>query len=114
MGTNVIYLADRAVPSYLRPRALPQHACGAWSAFAHERTARQRALARAPSNGAPLHAGRAESPVSTVRVTHRSDAPVLGSSARLRISGRLVDVCAELERLAAAEAEAAAPRPQRA
>ena len=47
----------------------------------------------------------------TLRVTHLPDAwRAAGTSGRLRISGRLIDVCAELDRLAAAEAQAALPR----
>ena len=47
----------------------------------------------------------------TLRVTHLPDAwRPAGTSGRLRISGRLIDVCTELERLAAAEAQAALPR----
>ena len=53
----------------------------------------------------------AAAPVRTVCLTDRQ---VPGAPARLRISGRLIDVCAELERLAAAEAADIAARPRRA
>ena len=57
-----------------------------------------------------LAAGAAAS-APAVRVTHLVDVrQPAGDSGRLRISGRLIDVCAELERLAAAEAQAALPR----
>ncbi len=110
MGSNIIQLADHMVPSYRRLR--PDRSCqpaaparpGAWSAMARERGAEKR-LAAASGPGV------AAAPRRVVRVTQladRCDAPASG--ARLRISGRLIDVCAELERLAAAEAAALLPR----
>ncbi len=52
-------------------------------------------------NGAP--AGRAPS-VRPLRVLHVVDPAGGGGSGRMVISGRMADVCAELERLAACEA----------
>ena len=131
MGTNVIHLADWAVPSYRRNRAAaaaPRAAVPAdrsWSALARQRAVQRHAAdlasvdPRALALAAPAADTAAPAAVSAhdafgpraVRVTHLQDArPAPGASGRLRISGRLIDVCAELDRLAAAEAQAALPR----
>ncbi len=122
MGTNVIHLADWAVPSYRRNRR-PAHAAstpadGSWSAMARRRVAQKHAaepaagqptLALVPAAAAPCTPAAASTP--TVRITRLVDVrQPAGDSGRLRISGRLIDVCAELDRLAAAEAQAALPR----
>ncbi|TWO69951.1 hypothetical protein FN976_16520 [Caenimonas sedimenti] len=51
---------------------------------------------------APLHIRRAR-PLRVVRVVEPSQA--LGGAGRMVISGRMADVCAELDRLAAREAQ---------
>lgn len=109
MGTNIIQLADYLVPSYrrarpARSRAASPAAPASWSTMAHRRGAERLALAcndgAAPAELAPR-----------VRVTRLADeSGALLPAARLRISGRLIDVCAELERLAAAEAATDLPR----
>ena len=123
MGTNVIHLADWAVPSYRRHRGAATQGStppdSAWSAMARRRVAQRRAaeqaagqrtLALVPPAAAPANAPAAAS-APAVRVTPLVDVrQPAGDSGRLRISGRLIDVCAELERLAAAEAQAALPR----
>lgn len=110
MGTNVIQLADYLVPSYRRPRHertlaghRPSGLSGSWSAMARERAAAKHlASVREPDPAAGTTPG--------VRVTHLVGGGPASPRARLRISGRLIDVCAELDRLAAAEAEAQLPR----
>lgn len=118
MGTNVIHLADWAVPSYRRPRATStQHAASPernWSAQARQRAAQKRtaeptaaqpALSLVSRTAASAALPASRPPV--LRVTQLVDGHQAGHGpARLRISGRLVDVCAELDRLAAAEAAA--------
>ena len=54
--------------------------------------------------GGPRHR-----PARGVRVTHVRPAAATGSAGWLRISGRLADVCAELDRLVEAEAHQSAP-----
>ncbi|MDO5624040.1 MAG: hypothetical protein Q4G71_05075 [Pseudomonadota bacterium] len=126
MGTNVIYLADR-VPSYRRARAhratLPAadlHASagsaantsaanGTWARLARERVVAREAARQTPLLHTPApsstHAGATSRPTPALRVTRVAEpTAVPGGVGRLRISGRLIDVCAELERLAAAEA----------
>ena len=113
MGTNVIYLDDLAsapsIPAYRRARlrALgPATDCSArvtaapapasWVAAAQRRAALR--LAAAPVTARPA---------TTLPVQPIDQATVPSASGRtgaLRLSGRLVDVCAELERLAQAEA----------
>lgn len=106
MGSNVIYLADvrtLSVPTYRRLRTLSpisaQAATGSgWTAAARKRAATHSTQAHAaePGQDWPL------------RVTQLcGPEPSSDGGARLRISGRLIDVCTELERLAAAEAMAA-------
>ena len=115
MGTNVIYLEDLAsassIPAFRRARlrALPPPAEGgplpaaapapaSWKAAAQRRAALRLAPAAAPR---PDHAtSRADSALPAQRA---AVAPA-GFSGPLRLTGRLVDVCAELERLAQAEA----------
>jgi len=65
---------------------------------------RARIAAACPAARDPAQAAQ-----SAVRVTQ----PVAGTG-RLRISGRLIDVCAELERLAAIEAAQTPMQPRRA
>lgn len=158
MGTNVIYLAELAVPSYRRHRVAASGASpaasSAWLTLARQRGARkaaqstqdqvepapaspvQRELALVPpaaatdqpmpdrparqvtgpglamdlaTKGPRARAVEARADRSpALRVTHLIDArQTPGASGRLRISGRMIDVCAELDRLAAAEAQAA-------
>lgn len=91
-GASVEALRAGAVrPAGLRHGALSRSLGGALAANAAHFIAPARA--RAPAQPAP--AGR------TVRVLHRADAT---GPCRLVISGRMADVCAELERLAAREA----------
>ena len=163
MGTNVIYLAELAVPSYRRHRVAASGASpaasSAWLTLARQRGSRkaaqstqdqvepapaspvQRELALVPP-AAATDQPRPDRPARQVtgpgpgleidvatkgqraraawtvevradrspalRVTHLIDArQTPGASGRLRISGRMIDVCAELDRLAAAEAQAA-------
>ena len=140
MGTNIIHLADFAVPSYRRARApalrlvnpgaaAPQgdgHTDGLWSTMARRRAAQKlRAVPRGEALAAvgPVSAGacvQARPQGGPVRVSPSPDAggvtgsPSARAAGRLRISGRLIDVCAELERLAAAETAALAMHPRRA
>ncbi|HNI84661.1 MAG TPA: hypothetical protein PLA33_04275 [Ottowia sp.] len=117
-AATVLCLDDYRVPSYRRPRrpgsagsSLVRPAPdNAWSG-----PARQRAL-QPGAGGLPLHPDPAPTaapcsapPVRTLRLRdpQAPDAP-----ARLRISGRLIDVCAELERLAAAELANSPPQPR--
>ncbi|MEZ5608752.1 MAG: hypothetical protein R3E52_16995 [Burkholderiaceae bacterium] len=100
--SKVVCLADYRTPSIQRVaaqrRQQPMDAPGAWSRMAQARAA---ALAH-PEPSARLTA--AAPAVGLVRVTHFADAAAAhGTVRRLRICGRLADVCAELERLAAAE-----------
>ena len=105
---NVLFLADYLVPSYRRRAvaARPQPGPRIQATLPH--TAIQ---PRADPAGEPT-AGIAA--VRTVRVTHFTEAAnARGAVRKLRICGRLSDVCAELDRLAAAEARLAA-QPRRA
>ena len=125
MGTNVFYLTDLLnVPSYRRTRAQPAStvAQGPWAAMARRRAALPLQPATPPCHDAPAPAepvlpstataSTAAAQVAVVRVTRAASSMVgNGASGRLRISGRLIDVCAELERLAAAEAALADARP---
>ena len=106
--SKVLYLADYRVPSHQRRaahlRQQPAGASGAWA-----RTAQARAAGHAP----PVARSAAQPPATgAVRVTHFAEAAnAHGTARKLRICGRLADVCAELERLAAAEErQAALPR----
>lgn len=123
MGTNVISLAEFAarcgVPSYLRQRAPQTHtptdagtshdravAASGWAAAARRRAA----LRNGGTN--PAHAVAEAPPRTATFNTQRNDVtrpmsacPVTPDLAgHVRLSGRLIDVCAELERLACAEA----------
>lgn len=108
-SATVVQLADYRVPSHQRRaaerRQQPVAAPGAWARMAQARAA---LLAGAE----PLSRRPAPHAVQPVRVTHFDEAAnAQGPAPRLRICGRLADVCAELERLAAAEArQAALPR----
>ena len=115
MGTNVIHLADWAVPSYRRHRGAATQGStppdSAWSAMARRRVAQRRAADQAAGQRtlalvpAAETAGAPATGTPAVRVTHLVDArQPAGDSGRLRMSGRLIDVCAELDRLAAREA----------
>ena len=93
-SSNVVRLADFRAPGR-HPRADTTRAPDG----DRPRTARERA-----------RSGAAAGPV---RVTHlQPGASRMGAAAHLRISGRLVDVCAALDRLIEAEARAPAT-PQR-
>jgi len=117
-ATTVLCLDDYRVPSYRRPRrpgnagsSLVRLAPGnAWSGLARQRALQPNAsgLSHHP-DPAPAAAPCSAPPVRTLRlrVPQAPDAP-----ARLRISGRLIDVCAELERLAAAELANSPPQPR--
>lgn len=135
MGTNVIYLAGLAVPSYRRTRTAAARAGatatvatipGTWAEGARQRAAQKQARPASASGAAaneqplaPVDEGAARGAVNqaaapggqlppVLRVTRLVDAwPAPGCGGRLRLSGRLIDVCTELDRLAAAEAQAA-------
>lgn len=115
MGSNVIHLADWAVPSYRRPRRKAATADAArldsaWRALARQRGVQQSLAglpASAPQPGAADTAPASRPPA--LRVTRLVDARQ-PDGGRLRISGRLIDVCAELDRLAAVEAQSVLPR----
>jgi len=121
MRAHIIALADYLVPSYRRTRrpgdaghrthAARQAPDSGWSVLVRQRTTHAPDIDRGhhPSGSEP--GPSAAAPVRTVCLTDRQ---VPGAPARLRISGRLIDVCAELERLAAAEAADIAARPRRA
>ena len=116
MGTNVIQLADYRIPSYRRPRHPAQAGADAgWSSQARRRAARTLAAVAAPHATPPTSVAAPRiGPAPVLRVTQLSDPSTPDAPARLRISGRLIDVCAELDRLAAAEAARAALPPRRA
>ncbi len=111
MGTNVFNFPALTIPSFRR-RPVSQQAKPAtatatpnWAA-----TARQRAAlllvestdpAAATSHPAPL---RHVQPLRVLRLVEADQAP--GTAGRLRLSGRLSDVCAELDRMASAEMSA--------
>lgn len=118
MGTNVIQLADYRIPSYRRPRHPAQAGADTgWSSQARRRAARTLAAVAAPhAHATPPTSVAAPriGPAPVLRVTQLSDPSTPDAPARLRISGRLIDVCAELDRLAAAEAARAALPPRRA
>lgn len=130
MGTNVIYLADR-VPSYRRSRPhasqppsaavpgdrpVPAPQPGGWAALARERAAQRRTLQPGAMQPGATHLGMALAAGGAGRTPAAPAAPALRVTCvaedlgagrclgRVRISGRLIDVCAELDRLAAAEA----------
>ncbi len=95
-GANVLRLDDYRIPSYRRrcqtTTPTPTGTPGSTNLWVCQ--ARQRA-----------HASLATTPHDALRVTHYPEAANASQPAgSLRISGRLADVCAELERLAAAEA----------
>lgn len=109
-SSKVLYLADHRTPSLQRRaaqlRQQPLGTPGAWT-----RMAQARALGHAAPE--PAHPALPKAAAARpVRVTHFAEAAgTHGAVRRLRICGRLADVCAELERLAAAEArQAALPR----
>ena len=122
MGNKVIHLADWAVPSYRRQRSAAARTvaspAGGWGDMARQRVAQRHAGAQGGPTSlslVPSAEAAGAAPIVTgapaVRVTRPVDARhAADASGRLRISGRLIDVCAELERLAAAEAQAALPR----
>ncbi|MEZ5640950.1 MAG: hypothetical protein R3E70_02525 [Burkholderiaceae bacterium] len=98
--------AGSAVPSYLRQRpaanrAWRQNGAG-WA-----QTAQLRAIRGGASTAAAAHATPAAA-APALRVVHvckpPADQPAAG---RFALSGRLADVCAELDRLAAHEARSA-------
>ena len=95
-GADVLRLDDYRIPSYRRrcqpATPTPIGTSGSTSLWVSQ--ARQRA-----------HVSLATTPHGALRVTHYPEAANASQPAgSLRISGRLADVCAELERLAAAEA----------
>ena len=105
MGNNVYFLSDFAqatTPSYRR-RAPSSHGTqspGVWSTLARSRGVQK--LATVSNDSAT---SSSVIPLATVRITHLPDsAQSPAATGRLRISGRLADVCAELDRLAEAEA----------
>ena len=118
MGTNVIYLADLAsapsIPAYRRARlwaTTPAHGASAAAAApapaSWEAAARRRAAQRLGSTPSAHTGSAANGAASSASANVTSDhAPPLAQAGRLRLTGRLVDVCAELERLAQAEAVA--------
>ncbi|MFV0681282.1 hypothetical protein [Ottowia sp.] len=99
MGSNIIHLVDYAVPSYRRTRApavsqivaaaQPPH--NTWTDMARHRAAQKLRLVM------PADQANTQNPALAIT-------PAIPSAGHLRLSGRLADVCAELERLAAAEA----------
>lgn len=102
-ATNVRHLDDYRVPSYRRNRPASRPvdgASGVWTRLAHERAAGS----AQPRAAAALALAPSPAP-GVLRVTHfPASATARGAVGRLRISGRLADVCAELDRLAAIEA----------
>lgn len=118
MGTNIIQLADYRIPSYRRARrATPERTETGWASQARRRAERATTGTAAPCNLVALPTPAAaphNRPAPVLRVTQLRNPGTPDAPARLRISGRLIDVCAELERLAAAEAARAALPPRRA
>ncbi len=128
MGTNVIYLAGLAsapsgaaapapssIPAYRRARQRNQLASGGAPAQSSTRpsayspaswviAAQRRAAMRLAAAELPL-----VTPSTSAKLDHELRVSIPEGQTgdrmgRLRLSGRLVDVCAELERLAQAEA----------
>jgi hypothetical protein len=116
MGSNIIHLSDFAVPSYRRTRAAGVHttqalAAGpdggsgsAWASMARQRAAQKWQVT--PERNGALTAPTADSEASNAAVLplHAKRVATTPCAGAVRLSGRLADVCAELERLAAAEA----------
>lgn len=99
--SNVIQLADFAAHRAARKTAIQPP---------HPSTTRRETRAAASHTGRRIHAAAtdASQPIHmapTLRVTHRFETDTAGGRVPtgLRISGRLADVCAELDRLAALE-----------
>lgn len=115
MGTNVIYLGDLAssVPAFRRarqrtaPAACATSATGpvcaptpaSWVAAAQRRAALRLASTPVADRAAAELPNPPVLPVDQVTAK-----PVGARTGALRLTGRLIDVCAELERLAQAEA----------
>jgi hypothetical protein len=114
MGSNIIHLSDFAVPSYRRTRAAGVHttqalAAGPDGGSAWANMARQRAAQKwqvTPERNGALTASTTDSEASNAAVLplHAKRVAAAPCAGAVRLSGRLADVCAELERLAAAEA----------
>ncbi|TXK26877.1 hypothetical protein FVQ98_13205 [Ottowia sp. GY511] len=117
MGTNVIYLGDLAsassVPAFRRARPRAAAAACATSATgpvcapspaSWAAAAQRRAALRLASAPAADPAGASLPRQSVLPVDQVTAKPVGGRIGALRLTGRLIDVCAELERLAQAEA----------
>jgi uncharacterized membrane protein len=91
----------------------PLQQFAAWLASAPVRAPQHQAvrLAAVPAVRAPLRARRPLRAVRPVRVVRVVDGCQAAAGAgRMVISGRMADVCAELDRLAAIEARQACPR----
>ena len=120
MGSNIIHLSDFAVPSYRRTRAAGVHTTqalatgpegdsgigsgSAWASMARQRAAQKWQVT--PERNGALTAPTADSEASNAAVLplHAKRVATTPCAGAVRLSGRLADVCAELERLAAAEA----------
>jgi len=83
------------------PLILPLRALWRWLVAPQQSEAR---VQKSPSMSCHVHSGTARSPkpLRVLQVIEAGQNPTNG--ARLRISGRMADVCAELDRLAAREA----------
>ncbi|HOV18844.1 MAG TPA: hypothetical protein PLK10_05380 [Ottowia sp.] len=100
----VVHLADYRVPSHRR-RAAPALSAPGLGAWAQAAQARASTRAHASAHLPPPGAAQQPQASGAVRVTRFAEAANASGPVRhLRICGRLTDVCAELDRLVAAEA----------
>lgn len=100
-SSRVSLLSAFAVPSFRRrpisPQAQAPHSGEHWASLARRRAALR--LVESPPATTPSTPSL--QPLRVMRLVEAGQAP--GTAGRLRLSGRLADVCAELDRMAAAE-----------
>jgi len=109
-SSQVSLLSAFAVPSFRRRPVLPQAQAALsgehWASLARRRAALR--LVESPCATAlsahPSQPLLPPQPLRVMRLVEAGQAP--GTAGRLRLSGRLADVCAELDRMAAAESGA--------
>lgn len=92
-------------PAFRRHRSTTTGQAGAWQSHALARGRQHAAsITTAPAYRAEPPAAPRASHAPALRVVHVADPGCGGTSARMLISGRMADVCAELDRLAQQEA----------
>ncbi|RRD55991.1 hypothetical protein EII20_12850 [Comamonadaceae bacterium OH2545_COT-014] len=92
-------------PAFRRHRSATTGQAGAWQSHALARGQQHAAsITTAPAYRAEPPAAPRASHARALRVVHVADPNCGGTSARMLISGRMADVCAELDRLARQEA----------